>query len=123
MEDELSKKEDAEESASVDKIPPHIKGLDQKLVSLEGYMMPLKVEKGKVTELLLLRDQSACCYGAVPKITEWVSVTMADGGVEPVMDEPVKFHGTLKVGEVRENGYLVGIYEMEGDKMIAPIGL
>jgi hypothetical protein len=25
--------------------------------------------------------------------------------------------GTLKVGETRENGYLVGIYAMDGEKM------
>jgi hypothetical protein len=33
------------------------------------------------------------------------------------MDEPVTIHGTLKVGEVLENGYLVGIYEMDGQQM------
>jgi len=27
------------------------------------------------------------------------------------------------VGEVLENDYLVGIYEMEGDKMIGPLDL
>jgi hypothetical protein len=45
-----------------------------------------------------------------------VSVKMK-GGVKPLMDEPVTLMGTLKVGETRENGYLVGIYAMDGDKM------
>ena len=63
-------------------------------------------------------DQSMCCYGTVPKINEWVSVRMAEEGVKPVMDEPVTIHGTLKVGEfILENGYLVGIYEMDGQQM------
>ena len=85
-------------------------------------MLPLKVEKGAVTEMLILRDQSACCYGATPKITEWVSVRMKEDGVAPVMDEPVTIYGTLRVGEVRENGYLVGIYEMDGEKLVGPLG-
>jgi hypothetical protein len=42
---------------------------------------------------------------------------MNEKGVKPVMDQPVTMFGKLKVGEMRENGYLVGIYEMAGDKM------
>ncbi|HMO65020.1 MAG TPA: hypothetical protein PKE47_07335, partial [Verrucomicrobiota bacterium] len=83
----------------------------------KGFMLPLKVEKGLVTELLLMRDQSMCCYGVVPKINEWVSVKMTGGGVKPVMDTAVTLHGTLKVGEIFESGYLVGIYEMSGERM------
>ena len=79
-------------------------------------MLPLKVEGGLVTEMLIMKDQSMCCYGATPRINEWVSVKMK-GGVKPLMDEPVTLMGTLKVGETRENGYLVGIYAMDGDKM------
>jgi hypothetical protein len=34
------------------------------------------------------------------------------------MDVPVSIEGTLHVGAMRENGYLVGIYQMDGDKMV-----
>ena len=105
-------------------IPETIKKFDEQKVALKGYMLPLKVEDGKITELLILRDQSMCCYGAVPKINEWVSVRMAKNkGVKPVMDVPVTIFGTLKVGEVLENGYLVGIYEMDGERLDGPIDL
>ena len=100
-----------------EQIPEAIHALNQKAISLKGFMLPLKVEQGLVTEMLIMRDQSMCCYGTVPKINEWVSVRMAEEGVKPVMDEPVTIHGTLKVGEVLENGYLVGIYEMDGQQM------
>ena len=83
-------------------------------------MLPLKVEGGVVTELLIMRDQSMCCYGAVPKIHEWVSVKMTGAGVKPIMDQPVTLFGTLRVGEMRENGYLVGIYRMDGERMKGP---
>ena len=100
-------------------IPPTIKAFDNKPVALTGFMLPLKVEGGLVTELLIMRDQSMCCYGVQPKINEWVSVKMGKTGVKPVMDQPVTLFGKLQVGEMRENGYLVGIYAMDGEKMEA----
>ncbi len=103
-----------------DQIPAPVKALDKKRVSLKGFMLPLKVEGGLVTELLIMKDQSMCCYGVVPKINEWVSVKMLGEGVKPIMDQPVTFFGTLRVGEMRENGYLVGIYALDGEKMAPP---
>ena len=101
-------------------IPESVHALDNQNVAIKGFMLPLKVEKGVVTELLIMRDQSMCCYGVTPKINEWVSVKMKDKGVKAVMDQPVTLFGTLHVGEARENGYLVGIYRLEGERMEAP---
>jgi hypothetical protein len=108
---------DEEGKVYENQIPDKILDLNMKEISLKGFMLPLKVEKGLVTEMLIMRDQSMCCYGTVPKINEWVSVRMQEKGVKPIMDEPVTVFGTLKVGEVLENGYLVGIYEMDGQSM------
>jgi len=66
--------------------------------------------------MLIMRDQSLCCYGVVPKINEWISVKMQGRGVKAVMDQPVTLYGTLHVGEMRENGYLVGIFALDGEK-------
>ena len=104
-------------------IPETIKAFSGKRVSLKGFMLPLKVEQGLVTELLIMRDQSMCCFGTVPKINEWVSVRMTGKGIKPVMDQAVSLVGTLKVGAIRENGYLVGIYQMDGERMDGPVGL
>jgi hypothetical protein len=101
-------------------IPATVKAFDGKRVALKGFMLPLKVEQGLVTELLIMRDQSMCCYGTVPKINEWVSVKMTSKGVKPVMDQAVTMEGKLKVGAIRENGYLVGIYQMDGESMAGP---
>jgi len=101
-------------------IPVAIKALDKKRVAVQGFMLPLKVEGGTVTEMLIMKDQSMCCYGVVPKINEWISIKMTKAGVKPIMDQPVTLYGTLRVGEMRENGYLVGIYAMDGEKMAAP---
>lgn len=106
-----------------DKIPKEIQALNDKTVALKGFMLPLKVEGGLVTELLIMRDQSMCCYGTVPKINEWVSVKMEGKGVKPVMDQAITMYGKLRVGEIHENGYLVGIYEMSGNKMADPLDM
>jgi hypothetical protein len=105
---------------SNDQIPARVKAFNQKKVSIRGFMLPLKVSAGEVTEFLIMKDQSLCCYGSVPKITEWVSVKTTGHGVKPIMDQPVSMLGTLHVGAMRENGYLIGIYQMDGDKLILP---
>lgn len=114
--------EGAEMPEKVPTIPDNIKKLNGEKVAVTGFMLPLKVEKGLVTELLLMRDQSMCCFGTVPEINEWISIrTEKEGkGFKPINDQAVTFFGELKVGEIRENGYLVGIYEMEGNKMVGP---
>lgn len=101
-------------------IPKAVRDFDQKRIALKGFMLPLKVEGGKVTEMLIMRDQSMCCYGSVPKINEWVSVRMVGEGVKPIMDQAVTLYGTLHVGEMRENGYLVGIYKVDGEHLDGP---
>jgi len=106
-----------------EQIPPAVKAFDKQRVALKGFMLPLKVEGGLITELLIMRDQSMCCYGTVPKINEWVSVKMTGKGVKPIMDQAVTLYGKLHVGEIRENGYLVGIYQMDGEKVAGPLDL
>ena len=105
---------------NTNQIPASVKAFNGQSVALKGFMLPLKVEAGKVTELLLMRDQSTCCFGAVPKINEFVTVKMVGGGTKAVMDQAVTLYGKLKVGEFMENGFLLGIYQLDGDKAGVP---
>jgi hypothetical protein len=97
-------------------IPDSVKTYDGKKAVITGFMLPVKIEGGFVTELLLMRDPMMCCYGVVPQINEWVTVKMAKG-VRSLMDTPVSFYGVLHVKEMYENGYLTGIYLLDGEKM------
>ena len=101
-------------------IPAVVKALDAKRFAIKGFMLPLKVDAGEVTEFLLMKDQSMCCYGNAPRINEWISVKTGGKGIKAVMDQPVSIEGTLHVGATRENGYLVGLYQMEGERMVDP---
>jgi hypothetical protein len=99
-----------------EQIPAHVKSWNGKKAVIVGYMVPVKMEKGLVTEFLLMRNTMACCFGTVPNMNEWVIVKM-EKGVQPMMDVPVAFFGELKVGAMFENGYMTGLYELKGERM------
>ena len=103
--------------SGANQIPDKIKALDQQKVAVTGFMLPVKMDGGLVKEFLLVKDPMMCCYGIMPKINEWVVVRMVGKGVKPLMDIPITFDGKLRVGEMYENGYLTGVYLLEGDKM------
>jgi hypothetical protein len=102
--------------SAANQIPAAIKALDGKKVIVTGYMLPVKMDKGLVTEFLLVSSPAACCYGVTPQMNEFIVVKMAKG-VKSFMDAPVEFYGVLAVKEVIEEGYLANIYTLEGEKM------
>jgi hypothetical protein len=99
-------------------IPADVKALNKKQVSVVGYLLPLKEEKGKASEFLLMRTQSSCCFGIAPGLTEVITVKAAGQGVPAIMDQLVEIQGTLQVGTVREDGYIVGVYRMDDGKFM-----
>lgn len=99
-----------------EQIPAAVKAWNGKKAVVTGFMVPVKMDKGLVTELLLMRNTMACCYGSVPNMNEWVVIKMKKG-VSPLMDVPVAIYGSLKVGAMFENGYMTGLYELEGEKL------
>ena len=104
-------------AAAANQIPEKIRALDQQRVAVTGFMLPVKMDKGLVTEFLLVKDPMLCCYGIMPKINEWVVVKMTTSGVKALMDVPITFEGRLRVGAMFENGYLTGVYLLEGERM------
>lgn len=115
---EFAPPEDPAKAKEADaQIPAKVREFNDKKVAVTGFMLPVKMDGGLVTEFLLVKDPMMCCYGVMPKVTEWVVVKMAGAGVKPLMDVPITFLGKLRVGEIMENGYLTGIYLLEGDKL------
>lgn len=98
-------------------VPDTVKFLNEKQVAVTGFVMPVKISDGLATEVLLLKSQSACCYGIMPSVNEWIIVHIAGKGIKPVMDIPMLAMGTLHVGDVRENGHLTGIYQLDLDHL------
>jgi hypothetical protein len=101
-------------------IPAAVRALDGTKVVIDGFLLPVRMNNGLAVEFLLMRNQSMCCYGVPPKITEWITVAVKDTGVKPVMDQPIAVAGVLHVGAINENGCLAGIYRLDGEKVITP---
>lgn len=104
----------------ISQIPTLIKKYDGQKAILTGYMMPTATnQSGQVTEFMLLRSPIACCYGTTPAPNEWVVVKLTKA-VPYVSDIPISCSGTFHVEEQRENGFLTGVYRLEGEKVTEP---
>lgn len=97
-------------------IPEDVLALNGKKVAVVGFTLPLKLEEGRATEFLLLRTQSACCFGMVPRVNEIITVKMPRG-MKPEMDVPVIVGGALSVNWIGQGEQLEGIYEMTADRV------
>jgi hypothetical protein len=107
--------------AAEDRIPARVRALDGKRVSLVGYMIPVAFDgNGRASEFLIIRSPLVCCYGAVPAPNEWVVARMTGRSVDATMDVPLKFYGTLHVGEFYEGKAFTGLYRLDTDKVSVP---
>jgi hypothetical protein len=95
-------------------IPEAVWKLDGRAVITRGYMLPVKMVDGLVTELLLVSNASLCCYGVTPELNQWMIVRLGKG-VRAQMDVPVEFRGKLSVGPVVQDGYLSAIYQLQAE--------
>jgi hypothetical protein len=99
-------------------IPPEVKVLDNKKVTLRGYMIPIATEGNNTTEFLLVRISCSCCYGSPPKLNEVVTVKVPGKGVKEELVQPVTVKGTLHVGTIRDAGDVTGLYRMDGEALV-----
>jgi hypothetical protein len=100
-------------------IPAVIKQLDGQTVRIRGFMMPIKEVQGKTTEFLITRSQPSCCFSGATEITEFVTVKATGKGFDTMMDDAISVVGKLHVGAVTDSGFIVGLYELDGEKVIA----
>jgi len=101
-------------------VPAAIRQLDGRKIVLTGFMLPLKLEKGLATEFFFLSSPTACCYGIMPDPNEWMFVKMRDEGLPAIQDVPMFLAGRLHVRARWDEGYLIGIYDLEGHGLLKP---
>ena len=62
-------------------------------------MLPLDGEFDNVRTFVLLKDQMACCFGAIPLLNEWVYVEVPQKKkIRSYQDVPISLRGTFRVG-------------------------
>lgn len=100
------------------RVPEHVRKLNGKHVSIRGFMLPVETKKDRVETFLLMVDQASCCFGRVPEPNEWIVVEMVpDDGGPILMDTIIEIDGNLEVEEKWEDGFFVGIYHMDANKI------
>ncbi len=102
-------------------VPEWVKKYDNQRVRLTGYMMPLQMVKGRAKKFVMMRDVNTCCYGAVPNMNDYLVVSMAGDGVEAIQDVPVGLVGVFRIDHRYEDGYVVSLFAMDGEKFLGPI--
>jgi hypothetical protein len=102
-----------------DQIPAWIHFYNDKRVVLTGYLLPLQIEKGLAKKLILMKDMSTCCFGAAPRMNDYVTVTMKNA-IEPTQDIPVSITGVVHVSEQYDNGMVVSLFQLEGETFLGP---
>ncbi len=119
MPQEGEKPEDVEKRRNTDQIPPEVKALDGKMAVVQGWMVPMEIsEDGAVKSFVLVKTQPECCFGDMQAMNEWVDVIMQPGkSAEFNVDQPVKVYGKLEVGEKTEDGFVLSVYRMQGDRV------
>ena len=95
-------------------IPQSIKALDNQLVSVIGFVLPVETDGERIDSFLLLRDLQMCCYGTLPELNEWVYVEVPDylKAKNLISDTPIKVWGTLQVEPRFKDDFLLSIYSL-----------
>ena len=99
-------------------IPAEVRVLSEKPVALTGFMLPVKMSEGLVTDFMLLPNQMGCCYGRMPRINDVIIVNTSGKGVKVIKHVPITVLGTFHVGAIRNNNYLIGIYQMDCERVV-----
>lgn len=97
----------------LDHAPASIRALDGRVVRIRGFMIPLKVESGRLSECAIVASQLSCCFGVAPRFCEFVIVRLPPEGPPPPADIPLSFKGTLHVGDVVEDGLWATFYRLD----------
>ena len=99
-------------------IPPEVRALDRQKVFIVGYMQPIDFDNDGVRTFLLTNYPGGCCFGMVPRLNEWVEVSLAgDERVEYSYFDAIEVHGRLEVGEAKSGEVVTSLYRMTPDKV------
>ena len=94
-------------------LPKEVTDLDEKEVQLHGFMKREIPGSGPVNAFMLVND--ACGCNGTPKMNEIVFCMLPEGEAEDVHEGVVTVTGKLYIGEEKEDGIVIMIYQMDAD--------
>jgi len=100
------------------KVPEDVRAFDGQRVEITGFMNPIEFDGDGVKSFALTAIPGGCCYGAIPRLNEWVVVQMpGEERAEYAYYDPVTIFGVLSVGELYEDSTVLSLYRMTPDKI------
>ncbi len=103
-------------SDAASRIPFEVRALDQAKVFVHGYMQPIDFDKNGVKSFLLTNIPGGCCFGMIPRLNEWIDVTMPEGEyAEYTYFDKLEIRGRLLVGEAKSGEVVTALYRMTPD--------
>lgn len=99
-------------------LPEGIRAAAGRPVQITGYMLPLVMENGRATQLLLMRNTLACCYGQSPAANEYVVIKTPPPGLPVTQDVPVALQGRLRIEPVTIGGALVEYFHLDDATLV-----
>jgi hypothetical protein len=94
-------------------LPKEVTDLDEKVVTIRGFMQREVPGGGPVNQFLLIND--ACGCNGTPRLDEIVFCTLPDGVTMDIKPGVVSVTGKLYVGEEKEDDVVVMLYQMDAD--------
>jgi hypothetical protein len=95
-------------------IPPEVRALDRRPIAVRGYVIPITITRGRVTEFILAaKNEIGCCFGDGLSMNQWIHVAVPEGrsfDLDPLSIATVL--GLLEVGEKVREGTVLSLYRM-----------
>lgn len=100
-------------------IPANVLALNGKKVEIYGNILPLDYDSSGTTTFILNASVDACGFGGVPRINEWIYVSMKPGQKAKTYGAgyEILVRGTFTVAEEVEKGHVVGLYSIVADSV------
>jgi hypothetical protein len=92
-------------------IPTDVKGLNGAKIRLRGYMIPMD-QAENITQFALVPSLFSCCFGQPPQIQHTIVADCPKGKAVGYVPDEIVVEGTLNVGEKKDDGYIVSIFEL-----------
>ncbi len=92
-------------------VPEDVTRLDGLTVRLPGFMMPLD-QAEHITRFVLVPSLFGCCFGQPPGVQHTVFVECPAGKSVEYCPDQVVVEGKLKVKVVKEDDYVVSLFQM-----------
>jgi hypothetical protein len=93
-------------------VPGDVTALNGATLRLNGYMMPVD-QADRITEFVLVPSLLNCCFGQPAQVHHTVVVKAPKGRAVSYYPDEIVVEGILRVEEKQEEGYTIGLFELE----------